>query len=144
MQVGLLSLKDSDGCLSLLVLSLLRLMVPAHLLLRSAYQIFVSTSSLNLPANVFCKRLSDLICLLGELLFELDFFATKSLNLITVEVELLGESLASLLKTIDLALQGRVVGVGLGLAHVGSHRCHLCQVRFVSNNQSTINRLTLQ
>ena len=127
-QVGFLGLKDGDGRLSLLVLGLLRLMVPAHLLLRSASNIIADQSGDRLgylPAHILSQRLSDLISLLGQLLLKFDLLTAEGLDLFLVEVELLLQGLARLLQAVDLALQRRIVRVGLRLAHVGSHRCHL-------------------
>ena len=75
----------------------------------------------HLPADILSEGLSDFVSLNGELLLEVLLLTAERLNLITVEVELLGQGFASLFEAVDLTLKGRVVRVSLSIAHVSGH-----------------------
>ena len=103
-QVGLFGLENRNAGLSLLVFGLLRGVVALHLLFG--------------VQHVLGERGSDVSRFASQILLQLLFLLAQGLNLIMVEVQLLSEGLARLLKAVDFALESRVERVRLRLTHI--------------------------
>lgn len=130
MQICLLGLEHGDGCLSLLVLRLLRNVVLLHVLLGSTtgmkrrYGSRVGGSSY-LPNDIVSELSTDLGGFLCEVLLEVVLLGAEGLDLTVIEAKLLGQRLARLLKPVDLALERGVVRVGVRGGCVSSHHLFL-------------------
>ena len=91
MQVSLLGLEHSDGCLGLLILRLLGRVIALHLLFSCLY--------------ISRQRVANVGRLARQVLLQFLLLRAESLDLAVIEIELFGEGLGGLLETGNLALE---------------------------------------
>ena len=91
MQVSLLGLEHSDGCLSLLILRLLGHVIALHLLFGCL--------------NISRQRVANVRRLARQVLLQFLLLRAESLDLAVIEIELFGEGLGGLLEASDFALE---------------------------------------
>ena len=91
MQVSLLGLEHSDGCLGLLILRLLGHVIALHLLFGCLY--------------ISRQRVANVRRLARQVLLQFLLLRAESLDLAVIEIELFGEGLRGLLEAGDFALE---------------------------------------
>ena len=118
-QVSLLGLEHSDGCLGLLILRLLGRVIALHLLFSRLY--------------ISRQRVTNVRRLARQVLLQILLLRAQSLDLTVIEIELFGEGLAGLLEAGDFALE-RCVELLVGYGSVGLIERHT-KLNFISFNR---------